>query len=255
MESLKILIVEDELVIAENIMLMICDMGHEAVAIAKDYESAVEKLNDTSIDVALLDIKLKGKLDGIDLANYIREKYSMAIIYITSYSDKTTINRAKETKPDGYLLKPFDIKDLYSAVEIGYSNFADRLHAEKNLQRLKESTTEHVSNLNSILRDSIFIKKDYLLIKIHFNKIKYLKTDGNYIEIYCTDQKHLVRSTLKDFLKKLPNSQFLQVHKSYSINLNFITAISYNSVLIDKDKIPIGRMFVEEVKKTLNIEI
>ncbi|MBN1183825.1 MAG: response regulator [Bacteroidales bacterium] len=255
MNNLKTLIVEDELVIAEDIKLILIELGYEVVGIARSYDQAIDILNQNNIDLALLDIQLDDDKDGIELANYIRENYSIAVVFLTSHADQATMKRAKEVKPDGYLLKPFDKKDLYTTIEIGYDNFLDRNFMESQVERMNPENEQDLSNLNSVLNDCIFIKKDYLLIKIQFNKIKYIKTEGNYIEIYCTDKKHLVRSTLKDFLQKLPRNQFLQVHKSYSVNLSQIDAINHTYVQIEQDTIPVGRMYMDEIKRALNIDL
>ncbi len=83
----------------------------------------------------------------------------------------------------------------------------------------------------------------------------WIKSDGNYLELYCrNNKKYLVRSTLKDFLNKLPKNIFLQTHKSYSVNVNYINAIEYSHVIIEEQQIPIGRLFVDTVKKTLHID-
>jgi len=92
------------------------------------------------------------------------------------------------------------------------------------------------------------------LIKIKFDDLKWIKSDDNYLELYCTENKHLIRSTLKDFIQKLP-SPFLQVHKSFCVNTRHITAINRASIWIQKQEIPIGRSFVESIIKILNVEI
>jgi DNA-binding LytR/AlgR family response regulator len=105
------------------------------------------------------------------------------------------------------------------------------------------------------MKDSIFIRKDYLLVKIRFDELLWIKAEGNYVELHCKDKRHLVRSSLKDILKKLPSEKFIQVHKSYSVNLEFIAAIDHRKIRIDETEIPIGRSYLENVLKTLDIEL
>ena len=136
------------------------------------------------------------------------------------------------------------------------------VHSYKNLEwrhRQEIGLNSHYTfgeeENNFVLKDSIFIRKDYLLVKIRFDELLWIKSEGNYIELHCRDKRHLVRSSLKDILKKLPSQKFIQVHKSYSVNLEFISAIDHRKIRIDDADIPIGRSYVENVLKTLNIEL
>ena len=124
MSIVRILIIEDELIIAENMKKMLHDLGYEVTGIACDKNEAVQLLNKEIPDIALVDIKLRHGDDGIELANSIKEEYNIPVIFITSFSDKDTIERAKFVKPGGYIVKPFEKKDLYTSIEIALFNFS-----------------------------------------------------------------------------------------------------------------------------------
>ena len=243
MSKVKILVVEDELIIAEDIRMMLEDLGYTVIGTVPDYSEAVELIDKNLPDVVLIDILLAGEKDGITLAETIREKYNLPFIFITSHSDNATVERAKSVRPDGYLVKPFEKKDLYTSIEIAFSNFISK----------EEKEVEHENSF--FLKDSIFIRKDYLLIKIRFNELKWVKSDGNYLELYCKDEKHLVRSSMKNFVQRLPVNRFLQVHKSYLVNLEYIKSIDHRNVRIDEEMIPIGRAFLDDIKKILDIPL
>lgn len=247
MSKVRILVVEDELIIAEDIRMMLTNLGYDVVGTAIDYEEAMVILEHRQPDVALVDILIAGDKDGIELAGIIKERFNMPVIFITSHADKDTVERAKQVRPDGYLVKPFEQKDLYTSIEIAFSNFIKT----DNKDVEKESEEEN----NFVLKDSIFIRKDYLLVKIRFDELLWIKSEGNYIELQCKEKRHLVRSSLKNFLKKLPPEKFIQVHKSYSINLDYITIIDHRKICINEMDIPIGRAYIDEVKKKLNIEL
>ena len=243
MSKVKILVVEDELIIAEDIRMMLEDLGYEVIGTVPDYSEAIELLDKNLPDVVLIDILLAGEKDGITLAETIREKYNLPFIFITSHSDTATVERAKSVHPDGYLVKPFEKKDLYTSIEIAFSNF------------ISKEETEVEKEDSFFLKDSIFIRKDYLLVKIRFNDLKWVKSDGNYLDLYCTDEKHLVRSSMKNFVQRLPANRFLQVHKSYLVNLEHIRSIDHRNVRIDDELIPIGRAFIDDIKKILDIPL
>lgn len=124
MNQSKILIVEDELIIAEDLREILLELGYKVTGIAKDIKEAKEILKREVPDIALLDIRLRAGDNGVDLARFIRNNYILPIIFITSYSDKDTLDQAKEVKPDGYLVKPFEKGDLFSSIEIALSNFS-----------------------------------------------------------------------------------------------------------------------------------
>jgi len=247
MTKTKILIVEDELIIAEDIRSELEYLGYEVADIATSYNEALEMLSEHQPDVILVDIVISGDKDGIELAGTIREKEDLPLIFLTSHSDAATVERAKEVKPDAYIVKPFEKADLFTAIEIAFSNYSDKTTGKK------EEPEDEKNNF--ILKDSIFIKKDYILIKVKFEEIKWLRSEGNYVELHCAEKQHLVRSSLKEFLDKLPSSTFIQTHKSFAINVHHIDSINHANIHIGKDEIPIGRTFLDPIKKLLNLEL
>ena len=128
MSKLRILIVEDEPVIAENISMYLDNADFEVSGIAYDSLEAKDQLITNTPDAAILDVNLESEDDGIDIAGYINEKFQLPFLFLTSYSDKETLERAKKVKPSGYIVKPFNEKTLLASLEIAISNFA----SEKN---------------------------------------------------------------------------------------------------------------------------
>ncbi|MBF0559178.1 MAG: response regulator [Nitrospirae bacterium] len=118
MRNRKIVIVEDEGLLALQIENELLQNGHSVAAIYASGEEALKRIEAEKPDLVLMDIKLQGKLDGIDTAEQIQKKYDVPIIYMTAHSEEGTIERAKVTGPYGYLLKPVIAKELHIAVEI-----------------------------------------------------------------------------------------------------------------------------------------
>lgn len=121
----RIVIVEDEALIAAEIKLTLTDLGHDVVGHAMNGDKALDLLSSVSFDMALLDINIKGTLNGIDLANVIREKYQLPFLFITSYTDKATLDKVKETMPYGYIVKPFNEHDLRVNIELGLNRYRE----------------------------------------------------------------------------------------------------------------------------------
>src|SRR5438874_1255777 len=130
MDKPRILVVEDESLLAEDIQERLKDLGYEVTAVAHSGEEALTSMAAKQPDLVLMDIRLKGKMDGIDTARIVRERFNLPVVYLTGEADRATLERAKATEPLGYLLKPIEEKRLYSTVEIA-------LYKHKMDQRLR----------------------------------------------------------------------------------------------------------------------
>jgi len=118
MSKVKILIVEDENIVAMHIKHKVESLGYHVTAITPSGEEALEKISESSPDLVLMDIVLKGRMDGIETAKKIRDAYDIPVVYLTAYSDENTLKRAKVAEPFGYLIKPFEDRELHSAIEV-----------------------------------------------------------------------------------------------------------------------------------------
>lgn len=132
MEKKRIIVVEDDGIISIEIRHLLEAMGYEVVSSVASGEEAVKEALEKIPDLILMDIKLIGKMDGIEAAEKINSKINVPIIYLTSYSDKATVKRAEQTKPMDYILKPFDNVELYSRIETALYEHKKRALIEKN---------------------------------------------------------------------------------------------------------------------------
>ncbi len=131
---IKILIVEDEQIVATDIKNKLSRLGYEVTAVVNSGESALEEVSKNIPDLALMDIKLEGDMDGVETAGYLREKYDIPVIYLTAFVDQNTLEGAKVTQPYGYILKPFVLKELQSNIEIAIH----RSRLEKKLRQREQ---------------------------------------------------------------------------------------------------------------------
>ncbi len=132
MTEKRILVVEDESIVAEDIRRSAQHMGYAVLSVASSGEEAVKKAHELNPDLVLMDIMLKGEMDGIKAAEQIRSFLNIPIIYLTAYSDEKTFERAKITEPFGYVIKPFRERELQINIEIA-------LYKYKMEKKLKES--------------------------------------------------------------------------------------------------------------------
>ncbi len=243
----KILISEDEVIIAEDIAACLEELGYQTCAIDSG-EDTIKKIRDTQPDLVLLDINIRGKLDGIEIGSLLREEFNIPFIYLTAYADKATIDRAKKTEPDGFLVKPFDEKSLRSAIEIALYK-----HGHTNKANGKENAAALKTTEPEVALDYIFVKVKHRIIKVMYSDILWVEAYDNYSFIVTADQKYLVSSTLKDMEHKLPPQNFVRVHRSYIANLDKIEAMEENSVVFSKSDIPIGKSYKKLLMARFNI--
>jgi len=239
MSKVKILVVEDEMIIADNICDALEDLGYEALEPAINYTEALERIEEEKPDIAILDIHLSGRKTGIDIARKIRDSYNFPFIFLTSNSDTLTVNQAKEVMPPAYLVKPFSKDELYTSIEIALHNFSKKIG--------------DINNDNLIIKDSLFIKDKGFYSKINFDDILYLKSAHVYIEIILkSHHKMVVRTSLNDIIEKLDNS-FIRIHRGYIINTKYLSQITQTTVKILNDELPIGKKYKDDIVKKINL--
>ena len=230
----KVLIIEDEPLIQEHLNQCLETIGYEVLNMIDNVQEAIDylKQNNDVVDIILMDINLNDELDGIDLANIIKAEYGIPFMFVTSYTDDKTIERAKHTGPIGYIVKPFTTEDLKSNLEIALFNY------QKEIQE-------------SITSDFIYVKKDHELKKLCFSDITYLEANDNYCMVYTEEGRYLLSKTLKKTITKFPASKFVRVHRSYVINIDRIDSIGPNYIKINGKEIPLSESSRKELMQQI----
>lgn len=191
MSELKVLIIEDEPVIAENISMYLNNADFTVSGIAYDDEEAINQLRNNTPDAVILDINLDSAIDGIQIADYINKNFQLPFLFLTSYSDKETLQRAKVVEPSGYIVKPFNGQTLLASLEIAISNFANRsnrqvpdLDPDKINQQLRSPLTDrefrvlqliYQGKTNNQIAEELFVTIN--TVKVHIRNT-YLKLDA-----------------------------------------------------------------------------
>lgn len=242
-EKSKILIVEDEMVIAANIALQLTALGYEVTGTVSRGEDALNQIKDNPPDILLLDINLKGALNGIETAKVMQKTHNIPVIYLTANIDDAHFNRAKETRPYGFIAKPYKKLDLQRTIELTLSQVASKNDHKKDVE-------EH-NYESSILSDSIFVRHLNSMVKVDINDILYIEAERNYCRIYSKNKEYLLVMTLKDLDEKLPSKHFLRIHRSFIINISQINEIANSYIVIGKKAIPISKSLKEELLKRI----
>lgn len=154
--AIKILVVEDEAIVALNLESRLEELGYVISGTVSSGELAIAAAEVNPPDLVLMDIRMRGKLDGVQAANVFRLRFNIPVVYLTAYADRETLQRAKITEPYGYLIKPFEIKELSSTIEIA-------LYKHRRERQLKESEQWLATTLKSIGDGVITINSDRLI--------------------------------------------------------------------------------------------
>jgi len=236
--QVRILLVEDEFITLETLSEYLEKSGYQIAGDAMNADEAIAVLDQGETDIAILDINIQGDRDGIWVADYIREHCDIPYIFLTAYGDQATIAKAIKTQPYGYLVKPFSEMDLYGAIEVALSNFAKEKRDQKDQA---ESPVEQVQ-----IKDAIYLKQESAFIKILLEEITYVASDRNYLDVFTKEKSFIARSTLKEILPVLPQ-HFMQIHRSYIVNLKMVDKFGNNFIEINGREIPVGKSYRNEL--------
>jgi len=223
--SVNILIAEDDIFISEHLKQILLDLNHQVTGIVSSYLEAVEFLENNDLpDLALLDIRMHGEDQGVEIAKHLNT-LNIPFIYITSFSDKNTVQQAVEQEPKGYIIKPFSKDEI-------------KVLVSKIVKELKPKF--------------LCIKESFMNTKILIEDILYIKSDNVYLEIYTATKTHLYRSKLVELMEELQNEDFVRVHRSFIINKNFIEKVAAQRVVINGVVIPISKSYKDSLSSFYN---
>jgi DNA-binding LytR/AlgR family response regulator len=229
----KILIVEDEMIIGAKISMQLTTMGYEVTGILPRGEEVLHHVNENRPDIILLDIHLKGKMDGIETAACIAQNFKTPVIFLTANADEATFNRAKMTKPAAFISKPFKQLDLQRAIELTISRIAEP-------EKVDITATNTRNEEPFILSDRIFVRHKEKMVKIMLADILYIEADRNYSRIFTSTKEYLISVTLKTIEEKFPGKLFQRIHRSYFVNLSHVEAVAEDHVIIAQKELPVS---------------
>lgn len=227
---MRVVICEDEILIAEHLKLIVKSFGFEVVGIAHNKKDMLALIARTNPNIALVDIRMEGRYDGIEIGEEILNNYNFPLIYITAHSDNEIIQKALKTKPGGYIIKPFKAMDIFTAINIAVDNFS----AAKN-------------------DNFILIKDGYKSVKLYNYEILFLKTDNNYVEIYTDKTLYIERISLDNMLEAINSEQFMKVHRSYAVNLNHVKELKSRELIIGRHLVPVSRKYYKDFKEKFGL--
>ncbi|WP_139926448.1 LytTR family transcriptional regulator DNA-binding domain-containing protein [Hymenobacter sp. DG01] len=251
----KILIVEDELLIAADIQRALIRLGHSPLEPVDNSEEALETLSENSVELVLMDININGEMDGIATALQVRRQFNIPVIFLTARTDTPTLNRAKVAQPYGYIPKPYTDDMLKVQVELAIYN-AYQLPATRPAPSLTvaELSPEVPAPARSEkVDDFLFVRKGARWVKVQYADILFFESKQNYVQLHTATDQLVFDSTLKELELSLPNT-FLKTHRSYIVNLGHVIAYEDGYVEIGKEQfLPVSRTFMPDLKNRLHL--
>lgn len=232
----KVLIVEDEKILALNMENELTDKGYSVTGREDNAADVFASIKRNCPDIVLMDIRLHGKNDGILIAKGIREQYSIPVIYITQLDDEKIFKKAKETFPQNYINKPYHRGVLHRAIELA-------------LQNLTTSDSASFDTIKSVIDDTVFIQTETNGTNIYEKRlltdILCIQSAGSFSYIYFEDShteegvSYYISHPSNWVVRKLVYDALVKVHKSYTINIDRVEKIEGVSIFIKGKKSPI----------------
>jgi DNA-binding LytR/AlgR family response regulator len=224
----NILIVEDEILLAQQVKNNLLKNGYSNVIITTNYIDAVLHLKKYPIDIALLDIKISGAKSGIDIAHFINATKQIPFIFLTSYNDEKMLEKLMPLNPLTYLNKPINKYTLLSAINFHFN-----------------AITETVNNI-------VYIPIGSKVYQINKSKIIYIQTENVYLTIHYAAQQQLIRFPLSKFLNLFSSKELIQINRSTAVNLKYVEEYGLSQVKIQQQNFKISKKFIAAFIAHLN---
>ena len=240
---LRVLVVEDEPLYAEQLEAILRDLGHEPIGPAPDARIALALHRTETIDLALLDVQLRGPVDGIALAPQLLAHRPIPLLFLTSCADDETFAQARLAGPAAYLIKPVQPAALQRAMMLAITNFGASVPA----------VAAESSPLAPPVSDALFVKENGLLEKIRLSEVQCVEADNRVCRLILAGRSLVVRMPLRELVQHLPASRFVQIQRSYFVNLDYVVRLDpvRSLVQVGEQVLPVGRTYQAELLRRL----
>jgi len=248
MSKANILVVEDESIVSKDIQLSLKKLGYNVIGSATTGEKAIDLAISLQPDLILMDIMLKGDINGIRATKRIQTKVNIPVIYLTAYADENTLERAKVTQPYGYIIKPFKEIDLQTSIEMALYKF-------KKEQEILDDRNRLYSIVNNESVDFIFVKSNTQLIKLKATDVLYIEALKDYVNIVTNNKKYMIHSTMKAINVKMPSRDYVRIHRSYIVRIEKIHKIDHTELYMEniEKSFPIGGSYRNDLLRKINL--
>lgn len=214
------------------------------ISVADNAKEALRVIRATKPDLVLMDININGDVDGISLAEKLKESLPLPVIFTTSYTDKATIDRAKVTNPYAYLIKPLELKSLQAAIELAIYNFTN--------DQVQQSGDDNDFTWEDdiLFKNSFFIKVADRIEKVKYEEVLWMEiAEEKYINIVTPEKKLRMRCSLRQLTEKITSNLFVRVNRTHIANASRIESINEGrqTISIGGEEISLGRTYKQQL--------
>ena len=248
-DQVKIMIVEDETIVALDLSMRLQKEGYEVVGIAASSDDALALFNEHTPDLVLMDINIKGKKDGIETAAALKKIQEVPLIFLTAFSQSEYINRAKAVNPSAYLVKPFNNDSLHTSIQIAIHNFAV-LGKPTDPPPATEVKEDGSKETLLFFNNYFFVKHNYRFNKFSIDELLFAESDNNYIKLVTTNKKIALRISLQYLADKFNHPALVRVHRGFIVIIKNIDSFNEEEIIIGPHQIPIGRNYKDDFLKS-----
>jgi DNA-binding LytR/AlgR family response regulator len=234
--DIKVIILEDEFAIAEDIAAILTDAGYDVIGRFETAEDALEFTMSHEPDIVLVDIRLTGAHDGIHFVQELQKKSQVPTLYITANSDRATYERARATRPHAFLVKPFTKSNLLAAVDLAlfhFSNFTSPQSIDRNIPR-------ELDVAPFIKNEFLFVRTNGKFKKINICELLFIEASGSYVHLQTLGERFTLSYNLSHFQRKNPLPDLTRIHRSYVVNLLHVDSFDESSVSVKNHRLPLG---------------
>ncbi|MCG8327380.1 MAG: response regulator transcription factor [Chitinophagales bacterium] len=225
---------EDDLSFALELGILIKKIGCSVIRPVDHSAEALELIYSESPDLILMDINIKGRMNGVEIGQKIRH-LEIPILYITSFDDEVIYQEAKKSRMIGYLVKPVSKYSLTTAINLAISN-------AKMMSQTEEKNQAKTGDF--VFRETLFFKKKNIYHKVQLSEIVYVEADDKYCLTHTvTNEKFVARIAISKMERNLPREQFFRIHRSYLVGLNKISSVNFfeGTLRVGEKELPISR--------------
>ncbi|MEL6639092.1 MAG: response regulator transcription factor [Bacteroidota bacterium] len=235
MAEISVLIIEDDDSYALEVEMIILELGYQVQAVVNNSEEALALVKKQRPDLILIDIFIDGEKDGIQVAEAI-QPLDIPIIFITAHNQPTLYQRSRDLSPFAFIIKPFDKYTLQSMVESAIQLLGSN------------SPQQRVQN-------HFYIKHNNQLDKVYIDRIHWIEVEGNYCILHTVQRRYAVKMSLRKLKEKLPDADFLQIHRGQIVQLAKIKNLDLqaSTVILEGATLPLGPKYKNDLLNRLNL--
>ncbi len=246
-QPIEVLVVEDDMIVGAHISMVLAEAGYGVLGLIPTGEAALEQIKTYAPDLVLMDVNLKGKLDGVETATQIYQHYQVPVIFLTANSDSATFERAKAAFPYAFINKPFKPVALLRAIEL----VVQRMQEEQN-DLAPSAPAAPVENKREQMSDHIFVREKDRMVKVKLTDIRYVEAERNYCRIHTTHSQYLLSTPMKTVEGRLDTAFFVRSHRSFLVNVSAIDGLDEHYLYLGDQAIPLSKAHKDEIYRRLN---